>query len=84
LSSLHVRSFTLWDPKLKLRELFSLAKILMNLKIGRLQIDNLDKLIVTSKNWPNDPKVGCSSPSKSMIELIESPLREISFCTCKL
>jgi hypothetical protein len=28
--------------------------------------------------------VGCSSLSKSMIGLIESPWNEISFCTCNL
>jgi hypothetical protein len=33
-------------------------------------LDNLDKLIFVSKNWPNDPREGCNSPS-SLIELIE-------------
>jgi hypothetical protein len=71
-------------PQIEIERIFSLAKILMNLKIWRLQIGNLDKLIFTRKNWPNDPKVGCSSLYKSMIELIESPLNEINFCTCNL
>jgi len=35
-----------------------------------MQSNNLDKLIFVSKNWPNDPKEGCSSPS-SLIELID-------------
>jgi hypothetical protein len=34
---------------------------------------NLDKIIFVSKNWPSDPRVGCSSPS-SLIELIEADL----------
>jgi hypothetical protein len=71
-------------PKIEIERILSLAKILMNLKIRRLQIGNLDKFLLTSKNWPNDPKVGCSSPSKSMIVLIESPLNEISFSTYNL
>jgi len=56
----------------------------MTLKICWLQIGNLDKLIFTSNNRPNEPRVGCSSLSKSMIELIESPLNEITFCTFNL
>ncbi len=35
-----------------------------------LQLDNLDKIIFVSKNWSNDLRVGCGSPS-SLIELIE-------------
>jgi hypothetical protein len=75
--------FEIMGPQIEIERIFSLAKILMNLKICRLQIGNLDKLIFTRKNWPNDPRVGCFSPSKSMIE-IESPVNEISFCTCNL
>jgi hypothetical protein len=73
-------------PQIEVERIFSLAKILVNLKICKLQICKLilDKLIFTSKNWPNDPKAGCFSPFKSLIELIESPLNEISFCTCNL
>jgi hypothetical protein len=71
-------------PQIEIEKIFSLAKILMNLKICKLRIGNLDKLIFTSKHWQNDPKLGCFSPSKSLVELIESPLNEISFCTCNL
>ncbi len=50
-----------------------MARIITNLKRCHLQSDNLHKIIFVSKNWPNDPKVGCSSPS-SFIELIEVDL----------
>jgi hypothetical protein len=47
-------------PQIEIERIFSLAKILMNLKIYRMQIGNLDKLKFTRKNCPNDPKVACS------------------------
>jgi len=50
-------------PQIETERIFSLVNILMNLKICRLQIGNVYKLIFTSKNWSNDPKVSCSSPS---------------------
>jgi hypothetical protein len=31
----------------------------------------LDKLIFVNRNWFNDPRIGCKSPS-SLVELIES------------
>jgi hypothetical protein len=31
----------------------------------------LEKLIFVSKNWPNDPRIGCKSPS-SLADFIES------------
>jgi hypothetical protein len=43
----------------------------MNLKICKLQINNLNKLIFTSKNWPNDLRVSCYSTS-TLIEWIEA------------
>jgi len=36
-----------------------------------LQIKNFKKLIIVSKNWPTDPKIGCKSPSNS-IEFTET------------
>jgi len=35
-----------------------------------LHSNNLNNFIFVSKNWPNDPRVNCSSPF-SLIELIE-------------
>lgn len=35
---------------------------MINLKSCKSQIEILEKLILLSKNWPNDSKVGCKSP----------------------
>jgi hypothetical protein len=51
----------------------SLVEILINLRRCHLQSNNLNKRIFVNKNWPNDPRVGCSSPS-SLIQLIEIDL----------
>jgi len=48
-----------------------LVEIFTNLKRCRLLSDNLNKIIFVSKNWPNDPRVGCNSPF-GLIELIEA------------
>jgi hypothetical protein len=32
-----------------------------------------DNLIFVSKNWPNDPRIGCKPPS-SLVDFIESDL----------
>jgi hypothetical protein len=48
-----------------------LVGIFTNLRRCRLQSNILDKIIFVSKIWPNDPRVGCSSPF-SLIELIEA------------
>ncbi len=45
--------------------------IFTNFKRCHLLSNNLNKIIFVSKNWPSDPRVGCSSPS-SLIELIEA------------
>ncbi len=47
-----------------------MAEILTNLKKCCLESYNLNKLIFVTKNWPNDPRVGYSSPS-SLIKLIK-------------
>jgi hypothetical protein len=57
--------------QIKTKIIFSLVGIFTNLRRCCLQSNNLDKIIFISKNWPNDPRVGCSSPS-SLIELIEA------------
>ncbi len=43
--------------------------ILINLRRCHLQFENLEKLIFVNKNWPNDYKIGCKSPS-NLLELI--------------
>jgi hypothetical protein len=59
--------------QIETERIFSLVGILTNLKRCHVQLDNLNKIIFVSKNWPSDLRVGCSSPS-SLIELIEADL----------
>ncbi len=47
-----------------------MTKILINLKRCHLQIGNFKKLIFINKNWPNDPIIGCKSPS-NLLEFLE-------------
>ncbi len=47
-----------------------MTKILINLKRCHLQIENFKKLIFINKNWPNDPIIGCKSPS-NLLEFLE-------------
>jgi hypothetical protein len=47
-----------------------LAGILTNLRRCHLQTENLEKLIFVNKNWPNDLKIGCKSPS-NLVEFLE-------------
>ncbi len=56
--------------QIEIEKIFSLAKIFTNLRKCCLQSNNLDNFIFVSKNWPNDPRVNCSSPS-SLTKLIE-------------
>jgi hypothetical protein len=46
------------------------CRILINLKRCRLQIEIFKKLIFINKNWPNDPIIGCKSPS-NLLEFLE-------------
>jgi hypothetical protein len=48
-----------------------LVGIFTNLKRCCLYLDNLNEIIFVNKIWPNDPRVGGSSPS-SLIDLIEA------------
>jgi hypothetical protein len=43
--------------------MFSLARILVNLRRHCLQSKHLERLNYMNKNWPNDCRVGCKSPS---------------------
>ncbi len=47
-----------------------MAKILTNSRRCHLQTYNLEKLIFVDKNWPNDPKIRCKSPS-NLLEFLE-------------
>ncbi len=56
-----------------MKAFFSLTGILTNLKRCHLQLENLEKLIFVSKNWPCDPRDGCKLPS-NLVELIQTNL----------
>ncbi len=59
--------------QIETKKILSLAEILTSLRKCCLQSENLDKLIFVSKNWANDPRIGCKSPS-SLTNFIESVL----------
>ncbi len=46
-----------------------MAGILTNLRKCRFQIENLE-IDIVNKNWPNDPRIGCKSPS-NLVEFLE-------------
>jgi hypothetical protein len=57
--------------QIETKRIFSLVGILTSFRRCCLQLIFLDKLIFVNKNWPNDRRIGCKSPS-SLIDLIES------------
>ncbi len=59
----------LLDFKLKQKDFFG-ARILTNLRRCHLQIEILKNLIFVNKNWPNDPRIDCTSPS-NLVEFLE-------------
>jgi len=63
--------------QIETKRIFSLVGILFNLRRYRIQLENLEKLIFVNKNWPNDYRVGCKSPS-NLLELsgIDANLEE--------
>ncbi len=42
-----------------------MARVITSLKRFQLRIENLNKLVLTMKIWPNDPKFKCTSGPKS-------------------
>jgi hypothetical protein len=57
--------------KIESKRSFSVVKILINLKRCRLQSKNLEIFLFINKNWPNDCKFGCKSPS-SLVKFIDA------------
>ncbi len=55
----------------EMERIFSLVGIFTSHKECLLQSKNLDNLIFVNTNWPNDPRIGCKSPS-SLVELFET------------
>jgi len=45
-----------------------MVKVITSLRHFWLGIENLDKLVLTMKNWPNDPRFRCTSGPKSFEE----------------
>ncbi len=62
--------FRIVGSQIETKGIFSLARIFTHLKRCRLQIENLEKLIFVSKNWPNDLRIGCKSPS-NLLEFLK-------------
>jgi hypothetical protein len=46
--------------QIETEHVLSHASVLTTLKHCRLQVDNLDSIIIVVKNWPNDPHLNCS------------------------
>ncbi len=44
--------------QIEIEIIFSLVNILDNLRIGRLQSNNFEKLVFVNKNWLNDVELG--------------------------
>ncbi len=55
--------------QIEIERIFSLAGIFTSLRRCHLQLEILNKLIFESKNWPNDSRIGCKSPS-SLVDFI--------------
>ncbi len=49
--------------QIETERIFSLVGILINLRRCCLPTKNFKKLIFVNKNWPNDLRIGCKSPS---------------------
>ncbi len=62
--------FGIVSSQIEIEHFFSLTGILTNLGKCHLQPKNLKKLIFVSKNWLNNPKVGCKEIS-SFVEFIK-------------
>jgi hypothetical protein len=45
-----------------------MVNIITSLKHYQLGIENLDKLVLIMKNWPNNPKFGCTNVEPKSIE----------------
>ncbi len=56
--------------QIETKRFFSLVGIFTNLRGCHLQTENLEKLIFVNKNWRNDARIGCKSPS-NLVEFLE-------------
>jgi hypothetical protein len=49
-----------------------MVRVITSLRRFQLGIENLDKLVLTMKNWPNDPRFRCINGPKSFEEFFNS------------
>jgi hypothetical protein len=59
--------------QIETKRIFFLAIILTNLRRCCLQIEKNLKLIFVNKNWLNDPRIWCKSPS-NLLEFLEKDM----------
>jgi hypothetical protein len=65
------------DSQIETKRIFSLIRILTNLRGCHLQLEKLEKLNFVNKNWPNDCRVGCKSLSNFLEHIgIDGDLEE--------
>jgi hypothetical protein len=65
--------------QIETKMIFSLVRLLTNLKKCCLQSKKIKRLIFVNKNWPNDFKIDCKPPF-NLVELIE---KDFNFETIK-
>ena len=66
--------------QIETERVFSIAGVLTALRRCRLQVENLDRLVMVVKNWPNDPRLDCKATA-SMKEFmaVETSLTEENY-----
>ncbi len=58
--------------QIEIERIFILVRVITSLKPCWLGFENLDKLVLIMKNWPNDPGFGCTSGFKSFEKFLNS------------
>ncbi len=59
-----------FGSQIEAERIFSLVKILTNLRRCKLQSKKLEIVTFVNKNWPKDPRIGHKSPS-SLLKFID-------------
>jgi len=59
--------------RIEIERIFNIIGVITNLKWTRLEIENLNRLILIMKNWLSDNCVGCDGPLKFkfMVKFLE-------------
>jgi hypothetical protein len=58
--------------QIEIERIFSLARVITNLKCCRLGIEKLNNLVLIMKNWLDSPRFKCTSGPKSFEEFLNS------------